>query len=212
MGYGRAVSHLKRSDPVLRRVVERVGSCRFEPDTSGDRFSALVESIIYQQLQGKAAASISKRLQGLYGGGFPTPQELMGTPPGRLRGVGISPQKESYMRDLASRVLDGSLPLEDLHLLDDDAVVEALIRVRGVGEWTAQMFLMFTLGRLDVLPTGDYGLRKAAQREYRLRLLPSPDRLRRLARPWKPYRTLATWYLWRSTEPVLLGARGEDGV
>ncbi len=206
MDYRRGVAHLKRSDPTMRRVVERVGPCVFEPDTSGDRFAALLEAILYQQLQGKAAAAISARFQGLYGGAFPTPRQLLKTPSAALRGAGLSPQKQGYMRDLAARVESGSLDLTNIHRLDDGALVEALTQVKGIGDWTAHMFLVFHLGRLDVLPTGDYGLRKAVQREYHLRALPEAPKLERIARPWRPYRTLATWYLWQSTEPVLPGA------
>ncbi len=191
----------------MRRVVERVGPCEFEPDTEGDRFAALLEAILYQQLQGKAAAAISGRFQGLYGGAFPTPRQLLDTPSAALRGAGLSPQKEAYMRDLAARMDSGALDLAHIHLLDDDPVVEALTQVKGIGEWTAHMFLIFHLGRLDVLPTGDYGLRKAVQREYHLRTLPEGPKLERLGRPWSPYRTLATWYLWQSSEQVLPGAR-----
>lgn len=208
MDYRRGVAHLKRSDPTMRRVVDRVGPCEFEPDTSGDRFAALLEAILYQQLQGKAAGAISARFQALYNGVFPTPRQLLETPPGALRGAGLSPQKEGYMRDLAARVESGSLDLTNIHQLDDGALVEALTQVKGIGDWTAHMFLVFHLGRLDVLPTGDYGLRKAVQREYHLRVLPEASKLERIARPWRPYRTLATWYLWQSTEAVLPGARG----
>lgn len=206
MDYRRGVAHLKRSDAVMKRIMEMVGPCRFEPDVSGDRFAALLESILYQQLQGKAAAAISARLQDLYGGTFPQPRQLLDTPSAALRGAGLSPQKEAYMRDLAARLESGALDLAHVHELDDEAVVEALTQVKGIGDWTAHMFLVFHLGRLDVLPTGDYGLRKAVQREYRLRVLPEAPKLERIARPWRPYRTLATWYLWQSTEPVLRGA------
>ncbi len=194
----------------MRRVVDRVGPCRFEPDMAGDRFATLVESIIYQQLQGRAAAAISNRFQAIFGGAFPTPQRLLAASTELLKSAGISPQKEAAMRDLATKVSSSLVPLEGLDDLDDGQVVEVLTRVRGIGEWTAHMFLIFHMGRLDVLPTGDYGLRKAAQREYLLRKLPEAPRLQRMAKPWSPYRTLATWYLWNSSSPVTLGKGPKD--
>lgn len=205
MDYRRGVAHLKRCDSVMAKVVAKVGPCRFRHDPDGEHFSTLVESIIYQQLQGRAAAAISGRLQSAFGGRFPSYTEVLASPPEVFRASGVSPQKEAAIRDLAGKVAAGAIPLKSLEEMSDDGVIEVLTQVRGIGRWTAQMFLIFHLGRLDVLPTGDYGLLKAVQREYRLRLLPKPERLEKLAKPWSPYRTLATWYLWTASNPVLLG-------
>jgi 3-methyladenine DNA glycosylase/8-oxoguanine DNA glycosylase len=196
----KALSHLKAADPVLARVIERVGSCRFRADGSGSHFDAVVRSIVYQQLSGKAAATIHARLLGLYEGASPAPAHLLATPDDVLRSVGLSRQKIAYMKDLARRVEDGDVPVHALHELDDDAIIDALTRVKGVGRWTAQMFLMFRLGRPDVLPELDLGIRKAIQIAYRTRALPSVERVRKIGAPWAPYRTVACWYLWRSIE------------
>jgi DNA-3-methyladenine glycosylase II len=157
-------------------------------------------SIIYQQLSGKAAATIHARVMGLYGGRAPLPDELAATTDEQLRGVGLSRQKLSYLKDLASRVAGNELPIETLHELPDADVIDALVSVKGVGRWTAQMFLMFRLGRPDVLPELDLGIQKAIQRAYRLRKRPTPERVLKIGAPWAPYRTVASWYLWRSLE------------
>lgn len=204
----RATAHLRRADPVLSRIIARLGPCRLESDPDGNRFAALAESIFYQQITGKAAASIHRRFLALYPGvDYPTTEQVLRTPPAKLRGAGLSAAKVKYLRDLAQRVADGEVDLERIHRLPDEAVVENLTTVKGIGEWTAQMFLIFHLGRLDVLPVGDYGLRKAIQREYRFDALPGVEKLLELGEPWRPYRTVATWYLWRSSQPILFGSR-----
>jgi DNA-3-methyladenine glycosylase II len=137
---------------------------------------------------------------GLFGGRAPLPEELAATEDVTLRGVGLSRQKLSYLKDLAARVAAGDLPIESLHDLPDEDVIDALVRVKGVGRWTAQMFLMFRLGRPDVLPDLDLGIQKAIQRAYRLRKRPLPERVLKIGAPWAPYRTVASWYLWRSLE------------
>ncbi len=208
----RATAHLRRADPVLSRIIARLGPCRLEGDPDGNRFAALAESIFYQQITGKAAASIHRRFLALYPGvDYPTTEQVLRTPPAKLRGAGLSTAKVKYLRDLAQRVAEGEVDLKRIHRLPDEAVVENLITVKGIGEWTAQMFLIFHLGRPDVLPTGDYGLRKAVQREYRQPALPSARQLTALAEPWRPHRTVATWYLWQSTEPIIFGTRDKDG-
>jgi DNA-3-methyladenine glycosylase II len=194
-----AVRHLKRADPTLARVIERVGPCRFAPRKDGSHFGALTSSSIYQQLSGKAAATIFDRFAGLYGGRAPTPAELAATPLESLRGVGLSRQKAAYLGDLAARAR-GGLAIERLGALDDEGVVEALTTVKGVGRWTAQMFLMFRLGRPDVLPVGDLGIKKAIQLAYRLRKLPDEARVAKIGAPWRPHATVACWYLWRSLD------------
>lgn len=184
----------------MARVIARVGTCRFSASAEGTHFDAVVRSIVYQQLSGSAAFTIHSRLLALFGGAAPEPHRLLDTPDETLRAVGLSRQKIAYMKDLAARVHAGEVPIHALHELDDAAVVDALTRVKGVGRWTAQMFLMFRLGRPDVLPELDLGIRKAIQRAYRTRGLPSTTRVLRIGAPWAPYRTIASWYLWRSLE------------
>ena len=195
----KALAHL-RADPVMAKVIAEVGACRFAPVAEGSHFDALVRSIVYQQLSGKAAATIHARLLGLFGGRAPAPAELAAVPDEQLRAVGLSRQKLSYIKDLAARVASGELPLEDLDAMPDDAIIAALVRVKGIGRWTAQMFLMFRLGRPDVLPELDLGIQKGIQRAYRLRSLPTPDRVRKIGARWAPYSTVACWYLWRSLD------------
>jgi 3-methyladenine DNA glycosylase/8-oxoguanine DNA glycosylase len=195
----RAAAHLRRSDPVLGRIVNALGPCRLRVERGGGAFAALAESIVYQQLAGHAAASIFARLCALAGGRRPRPEDIARAPDAALRKAGLSPQKIGYLRDLTARVEDG-LPLRGLSRLPDQAVIDVLTAVKGIGRWTAEMFLIFRLGRLDVLPVDDYGIRKAVQRAYRKRALPKPDWLRRLGEPWAPYRTVASWYLWRSLD------------
>jgi 3-methyladenine DNA glycosylase/8-oxoguanine DNA glycosylase len=199
-GSRRAVRHLVAADPALGRVIERVGPCSLRPLADGTHFDAVCRSIVYQQLSGKAAATIHARVLGLYGGRAPLPHELAATSDERLRGVGLSRQKLTYLKDLAARVAAGTLPIETLHDLPDEEVIEALVQVKGIGRWTAQMFLMFRLGRPDVLPDLDLGIQKGIQRTYRLRKLPSPARVQDIGAKWAPYRTVASWYLWRSLE------------
>lgn len=181
-------------------VIERVGPCRFRVSDGGSHFDAVVRSIVYQQLSGSAAATIHSRLIALYGGSTPAPALLLAMTDELLRGAGLSRQKISYLRDLAERVEAGDVPLDLIHQLDDDAVIEALTRIKGVGRWTAQMFLMFRLGRPDILPELDLGVRKAIQVAYRTRGLPTTERVHRIGKCWAPYRTIASWYLWASID------------
>ena len=199
-GARRAIAHLIAVDPVLGDVIRRVGPFRLTRPSSGTHFDAVCRSIIYQQLSGKAAGTIHSRVMALYGGRPPLPAELASTSDEQLRAVGLSRQKLSYLKDLAGRVVAGELPIEMLHDLSDDAVIDALVRVKGVGRWTAQMFLMFRLGRPDVLPELDLGIQKAVQRVYGLRKRPMPPRVQKIGAVWAPYRTVASWYLWRSLE------------
>jgi 3-methyladenine DNA glycosylase/8-oxoguanine DNA glycosylase len=195
----RAVRHLRRSDPVLARVLEAVGPCRYERRTQGTPFSQLLRAILYQQISGKAAASIHARLVQHVGRPWPRPEDIQSASDADLRAVGLSRQKIVYLRDLSERAR-GGLPLHRLSRLDDDAVVEALTQVKGIGRWTAHMYLIFRLGRPDVLPVDDYGIRKAMQLAYRRRALPDPEWMRRRAEAWRPYRSLACWYLWRTLD------------
>ncbi|MEX2110268.1 MAG: DNA-3-methyladenine glycosylase [Gemmatimonadaceae bacterium] len=193
----KAVGHLKAVDPVLARVIEQVGRCTLEPRGPGTHFDAIARSIVFQQLSGKAAGTIHGRFEGLYGGRTPLPHELVATPDEHLRSVGLSRGKAAYLKDLAARVVSGELPVESLHELSDEEIITALTRVKGIGRWTAQMFLMFRLGRPDVLPDLDLGIQKGVQQAYRLRKLPSPEKVKKVGAKWAPYRTIASWYLWR---------------
>jgi DNA-3-methyladenine glycosylase II len=193
----KAIAHLKRVDPVMADVIGKVGSYKGWPASGGTHFDAVARSIVFQQLSGKAAGTIHGRFQGLYGGRTPLPAELAITSDEQLRAVGLSRQKSAYLKDLGARVTSGELPIETLHELTDEEVITALTQVKGIGRWTAQMFLMFRLGRTDVLPDLDLGIQKGIQRAYRLRKLPTPERVLKIGAKWAPYRTVASWYLWR---------------
>lgn len=206
----RARAHLRRADPVLARLVRAVGPCRFAV-VPGRPFAALAESIVYQQISGQAAAAVYRRFCEVCGRLPPRPADVLSASDEALRGAGLSRPKVAYLRDLATRVT-GDLRLGALHRLDDEAVVEALTSVKGIGRWTAEMFLMFRLGRLDVLPVGDLAIRGSVRRTYRLQAPPSPAELRELAEPWRPYRTVACWYLWKAVdEPRARAAAGRRG-
>ena len=195
--YTRARRHLSRRDPVIRDLMRTHGRCRLADAQHGDPFCALMKAIVSQQLSTKAAHTIFTRLVALFEG-VPTPQALAALTDTQLRGVGLSGQKLRYMRDLAGKVQDGSLPLHALDAMTDDDVIVALTQVKGIGRWSAEMFLMFRLHRPDVLPVDDLGIVKAVQKAYGLRKTPSADRLNRIGDAWRPYRSVACWYLWRS--------------
>ncbi len=192
------VRRLKKNDPVLARVIRRMGPLKAQLDDG--YYESLVGAIIFQQLAGAAARAILNRFKHLYDGRIPNPERFLDTPESRLRSAGLSPQKVSYIRDLCERIVSGSLDLKRLSDEPDEEVVRQLDVVKGIGRWTAEMFLIFVLGRTDVLPVDDLGLRKAAKRAYRLRSLPSKEKFGRLAKPWRPYRSIAALYLWRSGE------------
>jgi DNA-3-methyladenine glycosylase II len=197
--YAKARRVLARRDPVIRDLMRRFGECGLANAQRADPFRALLHAIIAQQLSTKAAATIESRFAALFEG-RPTAAAIAATPDARLRAVGISPQKLRYIRDLCARTLDGSIALDALDALPDEDVISALTRVNGIGRWTAEMFLMFRLHRPDVLPLGDLGIVKAVQRAYKLRLAPTPARLTRLGEHWRPYRSVACWYLWASLD------------
>ena len=197
--YAKARRVLARRDPVMRDLMRRFGECGLARAQRTDPFRALLHAIIAQQLATKAAATIEARFAALFDG-RPTAVAIAATPDDRLRGVGISPQKLGYMRDLCARTLDGALALDALDTLPDEDVIAALTSVKGIGRWTAEMFLMFRLHRPDVLPVGDLGIVKAVQRAYKLRRAPTPVRLTRLGENWRPYRSVACWYLWASLD------------
>lgn len=203
----RASSTLSRRDPVLGRLIRAHGPCGLADARHDDPFRALTRAIVGQQLSTKAAATIYGRFAALCGtqrrggrGGGPTPQAVMRVSDAELRAVGLSGQKLGYIRDLSTRVLDGSLDLQSLEAMDDHDVITALTAVKGVGRWTAEMFLIFRLQRPDVLPLGDLGILKAVQRAYGLRTIPSPQRLTSIGESWRPYRSIACWYLWASLD------------
>lgn len=181
-------------------VIRRVGRCTLSPRTEWTHFDALVRSIVYQQLSGKAAATIHGRVFELIGGGLETPGRIVRTTHEQLRAAGLSNAKASYVRNLAEHVLDGSLPVDSLHELKDDEIIAALTQVKGIGRWSAQMFLMFRLGRPDVLPELDLGIQKGIQKVYRMRKLPTPQQVLRRGAKWSPYRTIGAWYMWRILE------------
>jgi DNA-3-methyladenine glycosylase II len=195
-----AVNHLRRVDPVMRDVIAAVGPCRFATSPQLTHFESVARSIIYQQLSGKAAATIHGRFEALFDGGRPQPAALAALPDDALRAAGISRQKLGYLRDLAARAAAGDIPIDRLHEFDDEAVIGHLTAIKGVGRWTAQMFLMFRLGRPDVLPELDLGIRKGMQQAYRLRKLPDAKRVHTIGAKWSPYRTVACWYLWLSID------------
>jgi DNA-3-methyladenine glycosylase II len=193
----RAVTHLKKSDPVLRSIIERVGPCRME--FGPPEFSSLAEAIIYQQLNGRAALTIFKRFAALAGDPL-TPEGILKLTDAQMRSVGLSKQKSAYLKDLAAKTHDGSLDFARLAHASDEDVIEHLTQVKGIGVWTAHMFLMFSLRRPNVLPTGDYGVQVAVKKHYKKRKLPKPKDMAKIAKCWEPYRSVACWYLWRSLD------------
>ena len=193
----KAHTHLKKCDPILRAIIEQVGPCymEFRPP----EFQSVARSILYQQLNGKAAASIFKRFAALTGEPV-SPDGILKLTDEQLRNVGLSKQKSSYLKDLATKTRDGLLNFVRLPEMSDEEVIEHLTQVKGVGVWTAHMFLMFTLRRPDVLPTGDYGVQAAMKKHHRKRKMPKPKDMEKIARAWSPYRSIACWYLWRSLD------------
>lgn len=193
----KAVNHLKKCDPVMRAIIEQVGPFRME--FGPPEFHSLAESILYQQLNGKAAATIFKRFTDLAGDPL-TPEGILKLSDAQLRGVGLSKQKSAYLKDLSEKTAAGLLDFSRLPELSDAEVIKHLTQVKGVGVWTAHMFLMFTLRRPDILPTGDYGVQAAIKKHYKKRQLPKPHIMEKIAKPWAPYRSIACWYLWRSLD------------
>ncbi len=190
----KAINHLKKSDPVLAAIIERVGPFRME--FGQPTFHSLAEAILYQQLNGKAAVTIFKRFTDLAGDPL-TPEGILKLNTAQMRGVGLSKQKTACLRDLSEKTNAGLLEFERLPELPDDEVIGHLTQVKGVGVWTAHMFLMFTLRRQNILPTGDYGVQAAIKKYYRKRKWPKPEVMEKIARPWVPYRSIACWYLWK---------------
>lgn len=209
-----ALAHLSQVDRKLARIIAKAGPCRLQPENTQSIFDALLESIIYQQLNGKVAAIITARVKALFPDNtgrirtrhgtdpaFPTPEQILAATPELLRSAGLSQAKMLAIRDLAAKALDGTVPtVREAHKLSDDELVERLTAVRGIGRWTVEMLLIFRLGRPDVLAVDDYGIRKGFAKIYRLPELPKPKALLAYGERWRPYRTVASWYMWRAAE------------
>jgi DNA-3-methyladenine glycosylase II len=195
----KAISHLKKSDRILAKIIAAHGD--LSPDWGAtDPYEAIVESFIYQQIAGSAAEAILKKFKKLYKGRLPTPRQFLKTPEKRVRGAGISPQKYSYIKDLCLRLVNKELDLRSLGKLPDEEVIAILDDVRGIGRWTAEMFLMFSLRRVDVFPIDDLGIQNAVMKAYGLRRRPSRETMKRVSEKWAPYRSIASLYLWRSQD------------
>ncbi len=198
----KAARALSQADPVMRQLIRDVGPCLLAPRKGRSPFEALARAIAYQQLHAKAAESILKRFLALFPGRrFPRPAELLAIKARRIRAAGFSRAKTAALRDLAAKTLDGTVPTTRvIARLDDDVIVQRLIEVRGIGQWTVEMLLMFQLGRPDVLPADDYGVRNGFRLAYGKRSMPTPKQLLRYGERWRPYRTAAAWYLWRAAD------------
>ncbi|MDX1513948.1 MAG: DNA-3-methyladenine glycosylase 2 family protein [Gammaproteobacteria bacterium] len=196
-----AVTALRAADPRLGRMIERIGPFRLRDQSRLTPFQALLRSIVYQQLSGKAAGSIHARVEALFPSRRPSPKRLMALNDAQLRGAGLSRGKVRAVRDLAARCLDGTVPARArLRRMEDEAIIAQLIKVRGVGRWTAEMLLIFNLGRPDVLPVDDLGVRRGFLHTFGGRELPDAKKMLRRGRRWRPYRSVASWYLWRASE------------
>ena len=192
----KAVELLKQ-DPNLTRIIERIGD--YQIKKRNNHFAVLIESIISQQLASAAAEAIFARFKKLYPK-FPTVTQILNTKNAKLRSAGLSGMKIEYLKDLAQKIEDGKLKMKYLSKMTDDEIIEHLTQVKGIGQWTAEMFLIFSLGRLDVLPIGDLGLRKGVQMAFSMSELPKPKEVEKIGARWKPYRSIATWYLWKSLQ------------
>jgi DNA-3-methyladenine glycosylase II len=193
----KATNHLRKSDPILAVLIERIGPCHMQ--FSEPTFHSLAESILYQQLNGKAAATIFDRFTAAAGDPL-TPEGILKLTDAQMRGVGLSRQKTAYLRDLSEKTKAGLLEFERMPEMSEDDVIAHLTQVKGVGVWTAHMFLIFTLRRPDILPVGDYGIQAAIKKHYKKRKWPKPAVIVKIAKPWIPYRSIACWYLWRSLD------------
>ena len=197
-----AIERLSQSDKVLAGLIRRVGPCRLEARRSASPFQALVQSVAHQQLNGTAAKTILKRVIAIYPGRkFPAPEDLLATPDERLRGAGLSRAKTAALKDIAAKTLEGIVPSSRaIARMSNEKILERLTAIRGVGPWTVEMLLIFTLGRLDILPATDFGVRKGFALTYRRKELPAPSELLKHGERWRPYRTIASWYLWRALD------------
>jgi len=205
MSHRAAVRHLKRADPVMRRIIARVGPCLLHERVQTNRLRALVMAVIAQQISWHAARTVEARFCAIYGcdssdrhGKFPEPEQILATPARRLRSAGLSRQKVRYIHDIAARASSGELPLAHLGDMNDEAIMECLTAVKGIGRWTAEIFMLISLGRPDVLPVDDLGIQHAIRMAYGLRRMPSEKKMLELSEAWRPHRSVASWYLWRS--------------
>ena len=191
-----AIQYLCKVDSNLEKIIKIVG--KYSINIRNDPFQSLVESIIYQQLAGRAANAIYNRFINYYNNKQITPARILNSPNDNLKKVGLSNRKIDYLKDLASHVYDGRINLEELPKMNDEEIINKLVNVKGIGRWTSEMFLIFSLGRQDILPVTDLGVRKAIQKAYSLSELPKPNTMMEIGKPWRPYRSIATWYLWKS--------------
>jgi 3-methyladenine DNA glycosylase/8-oxoguanine DNA glycosylase len=229
LDHGAACEHLSRVDRRLARIITRSGPCRLQQETTQSIFEALLESIIYQQLNGKVAATITGRVKALFPentkrirtrrglvDGFPSPQQILAATEERLRSAGLSRAKMLAIRDLAAKALDGTVPtVKQANRMSDEELIERLDSVRGVGRWTVEMLLLFRLARPDVLAVDDYGIRKGFAKLHKLAELPKPKELLAYGERWRPYRSVASWYLWRAAEMKdlpMAGAQAAKGA
>lgn len=198
----KALEHLRRADKKLARVIDRTGPCRLRPDRKQSPFEALVEAVAHQQLTGKAAQTILGRVKALHPQrDFPAPEDLLATTDEKLRAAGLSRAKVAAVKDISAKTLDGTVPsVRAMARMSDGEIVERLTSIRGVGQWTVEMLLIFKLGRPDVLPVGDYGVRKGFSVTYRWKDLPKPAELLEHGERWRPFRSVASWYMWRALE------------
>ena len=225
LDHAEAVEHLSRVDRKLRKIIAKAGPCGLQPERTQSIFEALLESIIYQQLNGKVAATITGRVKALFPenthrvrtrkglvAAFPTPEQVLAATPELLRSAGLSQAKMLAIRDLAAKTLDGTVPtVRAAHKMSDDELVERLVQVRGIGRWTVEMLLIFRLGRPDVLAVDDYGIRKGFAKIHRMAELPKPKALLAYGERWRPHRSVASWYMWRAAEMKDLPMVGEEG-
>jgi DNA-3-methyladenine glycosylase II len=197
-----AIAHLVKADKILARLIRKIGPCALQPKRRRTPFQTLVRSVTFQQLNGRAAKAIFGRVLGLYPGRrFPTPQDLLATPDDQLRTAGLSRNKIAAIKDVAARTIEGVVPDSlTVRAMSNEQIIERLVTVRGVGPWTVEMLLIFTLGREDVLPTTDFGVRKGFALTYGWNGLPSPKELLAHGEKWRPHRTTASWYLWRAVD------------
>lgn len=193
--FRRGFNHVRKNDERIAEVMDRHGVIRFKPE--GEIFESLVESILSQQLAGAAASAITKKVRAIYPDGRLVPEAVHRTPARKLRAAGVSPQKLSYLKDLSKRVVKGEIDLESLRTMEDDEIISVLDEVKGIGPWTVQMLLIFTLGRTDVLPVDDFGIRKGVQQIYSMKEMPRKAEIEKLAEKWRPYSSVASLYLWR---------------
>jgi len=209
INYSPSINFLKRSDPVLGQLIERIGPCQLDQvQQAGDLLASLSRAIIFQQLSTKAATSIYHRFLGLYPDA-PTAADILQTPADTLRSAGISRPKIAYLRNLAEKTLEGLPSLEVLAAWDDEAIIQALTQIKGIGRWSVQMLLIFRLHRWDVLPVEDLGVRAGIRKIYGLEGLPDKKMVEKLGQKWQPYSTIASWYLWRSLEEAPFRAQGQ---